>query len=61
MKKLLFVCALLIQTTFVFATNNKPQVLDNAPYENVKMYQQPGTSTHVLKALKGTEELVVVR
>lgn len=61
MKKLIFAFALLIQTTFVFASNNKPEVLANARYENVKMYLQPGTSTPVLKSLKSTEELVVVR
>jgi hypothetical protein len=58
MKKLLFIFALLIQTGFAFATDNKAVV---ARYENVKMYQQPGTSTTIVKALKSTDELTIVR
>ncbi len=61
MKKLLFIFALSLQTTFIFAADNKPEVLANARYENVKMYLQPGTSTKVLRSLTSTDELVVVR
>jgi uncharacterized protein YgiM (DUF1202 family) len=60
MKKIIFTLALLAQTAFGFATDNKT-VMASARYENSKMYRQPGTSTEVLKALKNTDEIVVVR
>jgi hypothetical protein len=60
MKKLLFIFALTLQTAFVFAADNKAVVV-SARYENAKMYRQPGTSTEILRALKSTDELVVVR
>ncbi len=60
MKKLALTFAFLIQTVFLFAAeleSGKAVAL----YDNVKMYTQPGTSTMVVKALKNSEELVVVR
>ncbi|MDB5264090.1 MAG: hypothetical protein JWQ14_3373 [Adhaeribacter sp.] len=60
MKKSLLIFALSLQTAFVFATDNTA-VVAKARYENVKMYRQSGTSTEVLKALKSTDEIVVVR
>ena len=60
MKKIIFTLALVAQTAFGFATENKA-VTASARYENSKMYRQPGTSTEVLKALKSTDEIVVVR
>ena len=60
MKKISFTIALLAQTAFGFATDNQA-VTASARYENSKMYRQPGTSTEVLKALKSTDEIVVVR
>ena len=60
MKKIILIVALVAQTAFGFANDNKA-VTASARYENSKMYRQPGTSTEVLKALKSTDEIVVVR
>ena len=60
MKKIIFTLALLAQTAFSFA-NDHQAVTASARYENSKMYRQPGTSTEMLKALKSTDEIVVVR
>ncbi len=59
MKKIIFTLAFLIQTVFVFAAG--PEQIANASYENVKMYRQAGTSTEILKSLRSTDDLVVVR
>ena len=60
MKKIILTFAIVAQTAFAFATDNKA-VTASARYENSKMYRQPGTSTEVLKSLKSTDEIVVVR
>jgi uncharacterized protein YgiM (DUF1202 family) len=59
MKKVIFTLAFLVQTIFVFAAG--PEQIAQASYENVKMYRQAGTSTDILKALKSTDEIVVIR
>ncbi len=64
MKKLIFTLALLAQTAFGFATENKntnQYTAVSVRYENVQMYRQPGTSTEVLKALQSTDEIKFVR
>ena len=60
MKKIILTIAIVAQTAFAFATDHQ-EVMASARYENSKMYRQPGTSTEVLKALKSTDEIVVVR
>jgi hypothetical protein len=60
MKKIILTLALVAQTAFGFATDRQA-VTASARYENSKMYRQPGTSTEVLKALKSSDEIVVVR
>jgi hypothetical protein len=60
MKKIILTLALAAQTAFGFADGHQV-VTASARYENSKMYRQPGTSTEVLKALKSTDEIVVVR
>jgi hypothetical protein len=60
MKKIILTLALAAQTAFGFATDRQA-VTASARYENSKMYRQPGTSTEVLKALKSSDEIVVVR
>jgi hypothetical protein len=60
MKKIIFTIALLAQTGFGFATDRQAATA-SARYENSKMYRQPGTSTEVLKSLKSTDEIVLVR
>jgi hypothetical protein len=61
MKKLTFLFALLLSSAFAFAGNNQSTTLARVNYENTKMYRQAGTSTEILKSLKSTDELVVVR
>lgn len=61
MKKLLVVFALVLQSAFVFASGNQGTILARANYENTKMYRQAGTSTEVLRSLKSTDEVVVIR
>lgn len=60
MKKLLFTLALFIQTALVFAADNAA-VFVRVTTDNVKMYRQAGTSTEVMKSLKSTDEIIVVR
>ena len=60
MKKIILTLALAAQTAFGFADGHQV-VTASARYENSKMYRQPGTSTEVLKALKSSDEIVVVR
>ena len=59
MKKLIFTLALLIQTALLFAAG--PAQTASVSYDNVKMYRQAGTSTEVLRALKSTDQLAVIR
>lgn len=56
MKKLFFVFALLVQTTFVFA--QEPVKLKS---DNVNLYRQPTTKGEVIKVLNSTEDVLVVR
>jgi hypothetical protein len=60
MKKIILTLALAAQTAFGFADGHQV-VTASARYEHSKMYRQPGTSTEVLKALKSSDEIVVVR
>lgn len=60
MKKIIFTLALVAQTAFGFAADIQATTT-SARYENSKMYRQPGTSTEIIKALKSTDEIVVVR
>lgn len=61
MKKLLFILAFLVPTLVVTATPNPAGPLSRALAENVKMYRQPGTSTELLRSLKSTDEVLVIR
>jgi hypothetical protein len=61
MKKILFTLALFVQVGFAMATDKSAKVLAQARENNVKMYQQPGTSTTVLKVLNTTDRIEVVR
>ncbi|MGV3505042.1 MAG: SH3 domain-containing protein [Adhaeribacter sp.] len=67
MKKLLVIFALVLQSAFVFASGtqassgNQGNMVARANYENTKMYRQAGTSTEVLRSLKSTDEVVVIR
>jgi len=59
MKNVILTLALLLSTVLAFATGSEQ--VAQASYDNVKMYRQAGTSTDVLKALKSTDEIMVVR
>ena len=59
MKKLIFVITLFDQSIMVIVTDTNQ--VTSARYDNIKLYQQPGTSTAFLKTLKSTDALVVIR
>jgi uncharacterized protein YgiM (DUF1202 family) len=64
MKQLLCILALLVQTLIVSAFTPNPDskaALSRASTENVKMYRQAGTSTEILRALKSTDDVLVIR
>lgn len=61
MKKLVFLFALIMSSSFVFAADGQGTTLARASYENTKMYRQAGTATEVLRSLKSSDELVVIR
>ena len=61
MKNLIFLFALLLSSSFAFAAAGQGTTLAHANYENTKMYRQAGTSSELLKSLKSTDELVVIR
>jgi uncharacterized protein YgiM (DUF1202 family) len=64
MNKLFFILAFLIQTLFVSAAVATPDpkgVVSRVRAENVKMYRQAGTSTEELRALKSTDEVMMIR
>ena len=64
MKKILFIPALLVQTLIVSAFTPDPDAkaaLSRASTDNVKMYRQAGTSTEILRALKSTDDVMLLR
>lgn len=61
MKKVIFAFALLLQTVFVFANDDKAAQTSRVESENVKMYRQPAANTEVVKTLGTSDEVVVVR
>ena len=61
MKNLILAFALLLQTVFVFAGTRDNQIIAQATTDNVKMYRQPGTSTELIKSLKTSDKVVVLR
>jgi uncharacterized protein YgiM (DUF1202 family) len=64
MNKLLLILAFFVQTLVVSAAVAAPTpktAVCRVSTENVKMYSQAGTSTEVLRSLKSTDEVQVVR
>lgn len=61
MKKFLFNLAFLVPSLTLTAAPNPAATLSRATVENVKMYRQPGTSTQVLRSLKSTDQVLVIR
>ena len=60
MKKLIFTLALLVQVGFAMATENNKHTAQ-VRQENVKMYQQAGTSSQLLKELSTADQVEIVR
>ena len=60
MKKLIFTFALLVQVGFAMATENNKHTAQ-VRQENVKMYQQAGTSSQLLKELSTADRVEIVR
>ncbi|WP_026462502.1 SH3 domain-containing protein [Adhaeribacter aquaticus] len=60
MKKIIFTLALLVQVGFAMANNNE-FTLAKVRHENVRMFQQAGTSTTVVQTLSTTDKIEYVR
>jgi len=61
MKKVIFSLALLVQVGFAVAAPPKALKKIKVQHENVKMFQQPGTSTEVLETLSTADKVEFVR
>ncbi|GEO05630.1 hypothetical protein AAE02nite_32940 [Adhaeribacter aerolatus] len=60
MKKVFFTLALLVQVGFAMATE-KNKITAQVRHQNVKMYQQAGTASQLLKELSTADQIEVVR
>ncbi|RDC63211.1 SH3 domain-containing protein [Adhaeribacter pallidiroseus] len=61
MKKLLLSLVLFIQLGFVMAHDNKPVMVVQVKNENVKMFQQAGTSTPVIYTITTEDRVELIR
>ena len=61
MKKIFFTLALLVQVGFAMAAAPEPTAEAQVRHENVKMFQQAGTSTAVLETLSPADRVQFVR
>ena len=61
MKKLLLSFALLVQVGFAMAKDNNPYLVVQVRNDQVKMFQQPGTSTPILETLTTSDRVEFVR
>ncbi len=60
MKKVFFTLALLVQVGFAMATE-KNKNMAQVRHENVKMYQQAGTASKLLKELSTADRVEILR
>ena len=60
MKKVIFTLALLVQVGFAMATE-KNKIAAQARHENVKVYQQAGTASPLVKELSTADRVEVIR
>ena len=60
MKKVFFTLALFVQVGFAMATE-KNKITAQVRHENVKMYQQAGTSSQLLKELSTADQVKIIR
>ncbi len=61
MKKLLLSLALLAQFGFAMADNKTPVMVVQAKYDNIKMFQQAGTSTPIIETITTTDRVELIR
>ncbi len=61
MKKSIFTLALLVQVGFAMAAAPTTTIEAQVRHENVKMFQQAGTSTEVLETLNTADRVQFVR
>jgi uncharacterized protein YgiM (DUF1202 family) len=61
MKKLILSLVLFVQLGFVMAEDNKPVMVVQAKNENVKMFQQAGTSTPVIHTITTEDRVELIR
>jgi SH3-like domain-containing protein len=60
MKKIFFTLALLVQVGFAMA-DGKEKTIVKVRHNNIKLFQQAGTSTPVLATISSTDEVEFVR
>lgn len=61
MKKLLLSLALLVQFGFAMADNKTPVMVVQVRNNNVKMFQQPGTSTSIIETITTADRVELIR
>lgn len=61
MKKLLLSFALLLQVGFAMAKDKNPYMVVRVRYNQVKMFQQPGTSTPIIETLTTADRVELIR
>ncbi|RDC63956.1 SH3 domain-containing protein [Adhaeribacter pallidiroseus] len=61
MKKLLLSFALLVQVGFAMAADKNPYMVVQVRNDQVKMFQQPGTSTPIVETLTTADRVELVR
>ncbi|WP_146153695.1 SH3 domain-containing protein [Adhaeribacter arboris] len=61
MKKLFLSLVLILQIGFLMAHNGTPTIGLKVRSENVKMYQQAGTSTPVIQVIATTDRVELIR
>jgi uncharacterized protein YgiM (DUF1202 family) len=61
MKKLVFTFAIIAQSVFVFAGNQKETIVIRPKTDNVKMYLQAGTAAQILDSLETSDTVTLIR
>ncbi|QNF35214.1 SH3 domain-containing protein [Adhaeribacter swui] len=61
MKKLILSFVLFVQLGFAMAKDNKPTMVVQVKNDNVKMFQQAGTSTPILYAISTNDRVEIIR
>ncbi len=61
MKKLILSLVMFVQLGFAMADNKTPNVVVQSKYDNVKVFQQPGTSTTIIATVTTDDRVEFVR